>query len=105
MVLSTTVYVSGQTVADIIARPYAPGVSYLKLKEPAVMSAPALSAPKMRILYSDDNPDSRELLCLILAREGFETTCPETSEQVLKAAKEDEFDAYILDNWMPGISG
>jgi CheY-like chemotaxis protein len=69
------------------------------------MSATALAAPKTRILYSEDNPDSRELMCLLLAREGFETVCPDTSDEVLKAAREGAFDAYILDNWTPGISG
>ena len=61
--------------------------------------------PKGRILYSEDDPDSPELLCLILNKEGFETICPDTSADVLRIAKSEKFDAYLLDTWTPGISG
>ena len=57
------------------------------------------------MLYSEDDPDSREIMCLILAKEGFETICPDTSEDVLRVAREQNFDVYLLDNWTPGMSG
>lgn len=62
-------------------------------------------SPNLRVLYSEDDPDSREMICLILAQEGFETICPDKSRDVLAIAKEEEFDAYLLDNWTPGMSG
>ena len=32
-----------------------------------------MTAPNLRILYSEDDPDAREIVCLILAKEGFDT--------------------------------
>jgi DNA-binding response OmpR family regulator len=65
----------------------------------------AMPTPKGRILYSEDDPDSREIMCLLLTREGFEAVCPDRTEDVLRVAKEEKFDAYLLDTWTPGISG
>ena len=70
-----------------------------------VIAMQAMPTPKARILYSEDDPDSREIMCLVLNREGFETICPDTSEDVLRIAKAEKFDAYLLDTWTPGISG
>jgi len=61
--------------------------------------------PKPRILYSEDDPDSREIMCLLLKKEGFEVVCPEESHAVVKIAKEQQFDAFLFDSWMPGVSG
>ncbi len=61
--------------------------------------------PKPRILYSEDDPDSREIMCLLLKKEGFEVVCPEESHDVVKIAKEQQFDAFLFDSWMPGVSG
>jgi DNA-binding response OmpR family regulator len=60
---------------------------------------------KLRVLYAEDDADTRELTCLILANEGFEVTCPDTPRDFLKTAKEEKFDAYMLDAWMPEMSG
>jgi DNA-binding response OmpR family regulator len=62
-------------------------------------------ATKLRVLYSEDDADSRELMVLVLEREGFEAICPDTPEEVLKLAQEEQFDAYLLDSWTPRISG
>jgi DNA-binding response OmpR family regulator len=64
-----------------------------------------MTAPNLRILYSEDDPDSREIVCLILVKEGFEIICPDSSEDVLRIANEQKFDAYLLDSWTPGMSG
>jgi len=60
---------------------------------------------KPRILYSEDDPVSRDIVRLLLNHEGFETVCPPTSRDVLNMAKEEEFDAYLLDSWTPEMSG
>ncbi len=31
--------------------------------------------------------------------------CPEESHDVVKIAKEQQFDAFLFDSWMPGVSG
>ena len=64
-----------------------------------------MTTPNPRILYSEDDPDSREIVCLILAKEGFETICPDSSQDVLRIANEQKFDAYLLDSWTPDMSG
>jgi DNA-binding response OmpR family regulator len=64
-----------------------------------------MTDPNLRILYSEDDPESREIVCLILAKEGFETICPDSSHDVLRIANEQKFDAYLLDSWTPEMSG
>ena len=64
-----------------------------------------MSALRIRVLYSEDDLDSRKMMSLVLEREGFEAICPETPEEVLKVAQEGKFDAYLLDSWTPRLSG
>ena len=64
-----------------------------------------MSTPNLRILYSEDDPDSREIVCLILAKECFEIICPDSSQDVLRIASEQKFDAHLLDSWTPSMSG
>ena len=61
--------------------------------------------PKLRILFSEDHPDTREMTCIVLEKEGFEVVCPETAFEVLRLAKSERFDVYLLDSWTPGLSG
>ncbi len=61
--------------------------------------------PKLRILCSEDDPDNREMTCLMLGHKGFEIVCPDSPQDVLRIAREDRFDAFLLDSWMPGMSG
>jgi DNA-binding response OmpR family regulator len=60
---------------------------------------------KLRILCTEDDADTRELLRLLLEMEGFEVTCAENSAQALSLATTDKFDLYLLDNWLPEMSG
>ena len=60
---------------------------------------------RIRILFSEDHPDTREMTCLILEREGFEVVCGDTSYSVIELAQNERFDAYLLDTWTPGLSG
>ncbi|SRR6266496_2698494 len=64
-----------------------------------------MTAHNFRILYSEDDPDAREIVCQILAKEGFETICPDSSQGVLRIANDEKFDAYLLDSWTPNMSG
>src|SRR5918992_1068594 len=61
--------------------------------------------PKLRVLYSDDDPDSREIMSLVLAFEGFETICTDTPQEALRLSKEEKFSVYLFDTWTPGMSG
>lgn len=64
-----------------------------------------MSFPKGRILCTDDNPDTRELLFLMLQSGGHEVVCVERSEEALDLLKREKFDLIVLDNWMPQITG
>jgi two-component system phosphate regulon response regulator PhoB len=61
--------------------------------------------PPLRVLYAEDDPDTRDLICLALERKGFEVVCPDSLHELLKLAKDERWDAYMLDTWMPEISG
>ena len=61
--------------------------------------------PKPRILCTEDDADTRELLSLTLSIEGFEVACAEDSTEALSLAREKRFDLYLLDNWLPGMDG
>jgi len=58
-----------------------------------------------RILVVDDEPGVRDALESILADEGFAVTTAESGEQALRALADDEFEAVLLDIWLPGKDG
>lgn len=57
------------------------------------------------ILVAEDDPDTRELLDLVLRRAGFRVSVTEDSSQVLKVLTTDQVDALLLDNRMSKKSG
>jgi len=59
----------------------------------------------IRVLYAEDDADTREMMCMILEAEGFEVSCPETPTRFLQTAKDGQIDVFLLDWWMPEISG
>jgi DNA-binding response OmpR family regulator len=61
--------------------------------------------PKVRILCTEDDSDTRDLLRFSLELEGFQVTCAEDGEQAIVLARSNIFDLYILDHWMPDIPG
>lgn len=64
-----------------------------------------MTSPKGRILCTDDDPDTRDLIITILNHHGFEVTCTDGADQALRLAKNKQFDLYLLDHWMPCVSG
>jgi DNA-binding response OmpR family regulator len=68
-------------------------------------SPETMTTPRLRVLYCEDDLDSREIIRLILTTEGFDAVCPENPVDFLKLAKEEHFDAYLLDYVMPEMSG
>jgi DNA-binding response OmpR family regulator len=61
--------------------------------------------PRPRILFVEDDQDSRDVTCLFLTSQGFEVICAPNASDVLKMAMEQKFDAYLLDNWLPEVAG
>ena len=64
-----------------------------------------MTSPKGRILCTEDDSDTRELLVLILGASGYHVTLSESSADALTLAKSEQFDLMLVDNWMPGMSG
>jgi DNA-binding response OmpR family regulator len=60
---------------------------------------------KIRLLYTDDDPDTREMMRFILEEAGYEVVCPETPQEFLRLARDERWDLFMLDSWMPGMSG
>ena len=64
-----------------------------------------MQTPKGRILCTEDDVDTRELIDLILTQYGFEVVCTQNPDQAITLAKTQVFDLYLVDNWMPRLSG
>ena len=58
-----------------------------------------------RILVVDDEPGVRDALEGILRDEGYAVTVVESAEAGLAAAAAGDFEAVLLDVWLPGIDG
>jgi two-component system, OmpR family, response regulator len=69
-------------------------------------NAPPITAtPKGRILSTEDDPDTRDLVRLLLELEGFDLVYADSAEEALTLAHTTYFDLYLLDNWVPGLGG
>jgi hypothetical protein len=64
-----------------------------------------MKPPPARILCTEDVADTRNLLLYELTHAGFEVMCVENSEQALSFARMELFDLYLIDSWLPGMSG
>ena len=64
-----------------------------------------MPSPKARILCTEDDADTRELIVMILSGEGFEVICTDRPDQALSLARSRSFALYLVDSWMPGVSG
>jgi two-component system OmpR family response regulator len=61
---------------------------------------------KGRILCIEDHSDTREVISKLLSQEGHEVTCAESPYEALLLVKNSQrFDIYIVDTWLPGMSG
>lgn len=64
-----------------------------------------MTEPKGRILCTEDDEDTRELLVLTLSMAGYEVICTDNPEKAVELIKAEKFDLCLMDNWMPGLSG
>ena len=60
---------------------------------------------KRRILYVEDDADTRELVSFVLRQENYDVVLAENNDKALLLARTTHFDLYMIDNWMPGGSG
>ena len=61
--------------------------------------------PKGRILCTEDDPDTRELIVWVLTRHRFDVTCSENADHAIALAKARRFDLFLVDSKMPRLSG
>lgn len=64
-----------------------------------------MAASRARILCTEDDPDTRELITLVLSQHGFEAECAGDADSAIAMARSKHFDLYLIDSWLPGISG
>lgn len=60
---------------------------------------------KARVLCTEDDEDTRELIRFTLRSEGYEVVTTENPAQALSLAQSEDFQLYIVDSWLPGVSG
>ena len=59
----------------------------------------------LHILVADDDPDTRELVEIVLRRADFRVTVTDDPCTVVELLATDRFDALLLDNRMPKMNG
>ena len=64
-----------------------------------------MPSPKGRILCTEDDPDSRELLIFVLEAEDYDVTVTKDSADALTLVQRQQFDLILVDSWMRGLSG
>jgi len=60
---------------------------------------------RVKILVVDDDSSIRNMLSIVLKKNGYDVACAENSEAALKRLKAKSFDMIISDIKMPGIDG
>lgn len=64
-----------------------------------------MDTPKGRILCTEDDPDTRDLLVFTLSAAGYDITCTDNASDAIARIANEKFDLCLMDNWMPGASG
>jgi DNA-binding response OmpR family regulator len=64
-----------------------------------------MNSTNARILYVEDDEDTRELVTMVLASQDCQVIATASHNEALSLARTEHFDLYLIDNWMRGISG
>ena len=62
-------------------------------------------SPKGRILCTEDDADTRDLIIYVLSAAGYEVVCSDNADRAISLARDEHFDLFLIDSWMPGVSG
>lgn len=62
-----------------------------------------MPTPKFRILCTEDDADTRDLIVLMLNANNCDVVT--SASFPVQLARSQQFDLYLLDNWLPGASG
>src|SRR5712691_5311800 len=60
---------------------------------------------RVRVLLTEDEPDTLDLLEIILTHARCEVVRADNPYQALELARTEMFDLFLLDNWMADMSG
>ena len=83
----------------------------LILPSPSVSTEPGpeirtLAAPRTRILVAEDDPVSRELICTLLAKWGYDVISAQNGSDAMSALRERNAPSLAILDWMmPGMDG
>ncbi|HEX3282307.1 MAG TPA: response regulator [Pyrinomonadaceae bacterium] len=64
-----------------------------------------MQAPPFRILCTEDDVDTRDLITFILKSNNLQVITTDSPEQAIELARDFAFDLFLVDNWMPRMSG
>lgn len=64
-----------------------------------------MPTPKFRILCTEDDADTRDLIVIMLNASNCDVVTSASSSEAMHLARTQRFDLYLLDNWLPGLSG
>lgn len=64
-----------------------------------------MQSPRLQILCTEDDEDTRELITIVLNHNNCDVVTPETPALAIEMAKATRFDLYLLDNRILGMSG
>ena len=64
-----------------------------------------MQTPPLRVLCTEDDEDTRELITFVLRSNEFQVITTESPDLAIEIAKDFPFDLYLVDNWMAGMSG
>lgn len=64
-----------------------------------------MQSPKPRILCTEDDLDSREMIIQFLTSAGYDVDCTDNPIEAIELAKNGSFDLFLVDNWMRGMKG
>jgi DNA-binding response OmpR family regulator len=56
-----------------------------------------------QILYTEDDADTRELISFVLTKSNCKVVLADNNEKALLLARNNHFDLYMIDNWMPDM--
>lgn len=61
--------------------------------------------PQARVLYVDDDNDSREMLSTLLGISKIDVTAVASAKSALSLIQAERFDLYLLDSWLADTDG
>jgi two-component system KDP operon response regulator KdpE len=64
-----------------------------------------MTPSKGRVLYTEDDPDTRELMQVLFNQSGYDIVCAGSGVEALEIAKLEQFDLFLVDYWMPTLTG